>query len=161
MKIYNMKKLYSILFLYVSIQAQAQQTPSPCNNLNFETGTTTNWWSTSFSHIPTTPIYGPYPAYSPPKWVGQVVNNTSTVGTQCTNGVDNYGGFPVVAPDGGQYSFLLNKDSSGGKVCDMSVRQPFVVTPNNASFTFRFAAILQDVGLINDQHILKQPNFLL
>src|ERR1700752_4884215 len=147
MKIYNMKKLYSILLLYVSIQAQAQQTPSPCNNLNFETGTIANWSSISYSFYPyKTPMYGSPPFFTPQKWVGQVVNNTSTVGTQCTNGVDNYGGFPVVAPDGGQYSFLLNNDSSGGKVCDMAVRQPFVVTPNNASFTFCFAAVLQDVG---------------
>ena len=144
---YLMKKLYFILLLYVSIQVQAQQTPSPCNNLNFETGTTTNWRSTSYPFYPyQTPMYGDPPAPPPIKWVGQVVNNTSTVGTQCTNGVDNYGGFPVVAPDGGQYSFLLNNDSAGGKLCDLSVMESFVVTPNNASYTFRFAAVLQDVG---------------
>ena len=142
-----MKKLYSIFLLCIVIQVQAQQTPSPCNNLNFETGTTTNWWSISYPLYPNkTPIYGDLPFPPPQKWVGQVVNNTSTVGTQCTNGVDNYGGFPVVAPDGGQYSFLLNNDSAGGKVCDLVAAQPFVVAPNNTSFTFRFAAVLQDVG---------------
>ncbi len=77
-------------------------------------------------------------------YLDTIVTSTSTIGTQCTNGIDNYGGFSIVSPDGGTSSLLLNNNLAGGKTQIGSYYMP--VTPGNSSFTCRFAAVLQRGG---------------
>lgn len=76
-------------------------------------------------------------------------SNTNT--NDCTpepyiNGVDRFGGFPVVAPAplGGQYSLMLNNSNCGYLM--QRANYSFLVDATNSSFTYQFAAVLQDGG---------------
>lgn len=135
-----MKKIYSLfLFFFLFHTSQFAQN----TNLGFEDGTTNGWWiGRDWDYNQRTPSVGM--SMTIPS-AGNVVTNTSTIGTQCTNGIDNYGGFPVVAPDGGSYSLLLNDNHGGSKVM-VAGTNTFALIPNNSSLTFRFAAVLQDGG---------------
>lgn len=134
------EKFICLLFLFIlRVNFYAQN----CQNIGFENGTTTGWRFDGGHNFGTNNpssnnlISG----------IGfhSIVTNTSTVGTQCTNGIDNYGGFPVVASDGGTYSLLLNNNLAGSKVVSATAGS-FVITPAMSSFTFKFASVLQDVG---------------
>ena len=127
----------SLIILNSSVLAQNW------HNINFETGTTTGWnfaqgWCNGSNNPSTNNSVAAPGFYS-------IVTNTSTIGTQCTNGIDNYGGFPVVAPDGGNYSLLLNNNSGGSKVESVTTNS-FIITPAVSNLTFKFAAVLQDAG---------------
>ena len=110
-----------------------------CNNIGFENGTRSNW---GFAQGDIT--YNSLPCIICATVVGAVatiVTNTSSIGTQCTNGIDNYGGFPVVYPDGGSYSLKLSNDSASNKMEQASYA--ISVTPQNANLEYHFAAVLQ------------------
>ena len=66
-----------------------------CDNPNFANGTNSGWTfmsgSAEGSNLPCPTCITTAGA------INVVVNPGSTVGTQCTAGVDSYGGFPVVA----------------------------------------------------------------
>jgi type IX secretion system substrate protein len=86
-----------ILLLAVSCpSAFGQSTP----NIDFETGTTANW---SFY----TGTFSGAPLLTPTATAAIPGRHTLTSGS----GVDAYGGFPVVAPDGGNYSLKLGTDT--------------------------------------------------
>ncbi|HKC69392.1 MAG TPA: PKD domain-containing protein, partial [Bacteroidia bacterium] len=148
---------------------------SPCNNPGFETGNTTGWTFTQGSAsgatlpCPTCFTGGAGGVYQVTT-VGTAAtinsnsgNNTSgnTSGTcQCSNtntndctpqpynaaGTDRFGGFSVVAPAplGGTHSLMINNSNCGYLMQRASFS--FVVSNANASFTFQYAAVLQDGG---------------
>src|ERR1039458_4410383 len=131
----------------------AQKTIAPpqvmagCTNVGFEDGTTNGWTM----NVGTNSGFNlPCPTCITPGGSGglyQVVNSTSTatvntVGTcgcapvdctpeLCNNGVDRFGGFPVVAPAplGGSYSLLMNH-SMCGDAMEQAI-QSFVVDASN------------------------------
>ena len=151
-----MKKLLLIALLFCFTQSKAQQNKQAlpqqpfsvgCNNFDFENGTTSGWYIDGLVPLlnPTlnTPYLWGYPGTSPKD---TLVTLNSTIGSQCSNGIDNYGGFPIVHPAGGLYALLLNNDSAGGKTEMAGFNQYFVVTPTNKSLTLRFAAVMQDGG---------------
>jgi gliding motility-associated-like protein len=115
------------------------QVMSTCNNLDFETGNTSGWTVTSGNINSVNLPCDTCPSH--PGGIATVVNTSSTYGP-CKAGIDSLGGFSVVAPNGGNYSLLLNDISTGGKI--ESIKQTFLVTSSNAYFTYRFAAVLQD-----------------
>ncbi len=137
------------------------QVMSGCTNVGFEDGTTNGW--TMNVGVATNIL--PCPTCITPGGSGglyQVVNSTSTATVNtvgacqcsaidctpgpCTAGVDHFGGFSVVAPPplGGSYSLLMNHS-----MCGLGMEQAlqsFVVSASNTSFTYQFAAVLQDGG---------------
>lgn len=112
---------------------------STCNNLDFEAGNTSGWTLNSGNINGVNLPCDTCPSH--PGGVAKVVNSSTTYGP-CVSGIDTLGGFPVVAPNGGNYSLLLNDISTGGKI--EAIKQTFLVTSSNAYFTYRFAAVLQD-----------------
>lgn len=138
-----MKRIFILLLSFIAYSLEAQVY---CNS-DFETGTKNQWGGSTgntngwFNPMPDGPVSCCY--------IDSLVTTTSTVGTMCTNGIDNYGGFPIVSPNGGSYSLLLGNDTGGFKI--ESVAQGFNITPNSKGYTFRIAAVVQDRGgLHND-----------
>ena len=131
-----------------------QVNSSGCNNPGFENGTSSNWTfeggdnSCIGCNLPCASCFS-----STCTVINEVVNvnSTSTVNsgncsipntTPCTNGVDNYGGFPVVFA--GNYSLLLNNTCAGFKM--QEAQYTFVVSSANDIFIFDYAAVLQNGG---------------
>ncbi|MEO8762605.1 MAG: T9SS type A sorting domain-containing protein [Bacteroidia bacterium] len=121
-----------------------QVNSNACVNAGFETGTTSGW---AFFSGDVNAVNLPCNACAITAGaITSVVNDTSTRTSQCTSGVDKYGGFPVVAPTpfGGNYSLLLNDATAGGKIQRASYT--FVVDNATDLFTFQYAVILQSGG---------------
>ena len=121
-----------------------QVNSSACVNPGFESNNTTGW---TFMNGSNSGFNLPCPTcLTTAGAISTVVNAASTVGTQCTTGVDNYGGFPVVAPapTGGSYSLLLNDNSAGFKM--QEAQYAFVVNSSTDFFTFQYAVVLQSGG---------------
>jgi type IX secretion system substrate protein len=117
---------------------------SACVNPGFESNNTTGWTfmsgSNSGSNLPCPTCITTSGA------INNVVNASSTIGSQCTTGQDNYGLFPVVAPapTGGSYSLLLNDNSAGYKM--QQANYTFVIDSSNDFFTMQYAIVLQSGG---------------
>jgi len=118
---------------------------SGCVNPGFENGTNNGWnlfnGSNSGHSLPcnTCP--------TSPGAINTIVTATSSVAGQCTNGTDNYGNFPVIAPapnPGGTNALLLNDVSAGYKM--QKANYSYVVNSTNEIFTFQYAAVLQSGG---------------
>ncbi len=138
-----------------------QVNTSGCTNPGFENGSTSGWTfqsGTNYNSSTGTTYNLPCPTCitSSTGIVDQVVNSTSTATvnpssnctvnntTPSTNGIDNYGGFSVLAPGGGNYSLLLNNTCAGYKM--QQAQYTFVVGTANDVFIFNYAAVLQDGG---------------
>ena len=89
--------------------------------------------------------FGPTPS-------GPVINrHTLTSGT----GTDMYGGFPVVAPGGGNYSFKLGNDINGAQAEKATYTINVPPGANNYSFQFKYAVVFEDPSHPANQ----QPRF--
>jgi hypothetical protein len=134
---------------------------SSCVNPGFENGTTNGWtFVNGLSYNAGTASSLPCDSClnSTSNIINQVVSSTDSSAkvnlpsSNCsisnpvpfTNGVDNYGGFPVVAPGGGTYSLLLNNTCAGAKM--QQAQYTFVVDSSLNIFSFQYAAVLQDGG---------------
>ncbi len=119
-----------------------------CSNPGFENGTNSGWnFFNGNSFSPTTINLPCNTCATTTGAINTVVTTTSSVSGQCTNGIDYYGHFPVVASgaNGGSYSLLLNDVSLGGKL--EKAQYSFVVTAaSNNYFTYQYAIVLQDGG---------------
>ena len=158
------KTIFSLAFFVASIFTQAQvnylknntpvlpQAMQGCGYSNFETGQAFGW-TTESGNINSVNL----PCDTCAKKIGgisQIVNHTSTVAGICNNGVDYYGGFPIIEPTyGGSYSMLLNNVSAGGKM--QRAFFTFVVDNSASMFIVQFAAVLQSGG----HPLNQQPYF--
>lgn len=140
------------LFLIYKTQFAIQQSAvnnlplsinGPCENVDFEDGTTTGWQGfTGLACQQTQPC----------SLVNGFVNTRHEIMT--TTMVDPYiPTLPVVAP-GGNFSLRLENYVNGGNAT--MVQQTFLVTPTNNVFTYRYAAVLEDPGAHGD---LERPYF--
>lgn len=143
--------------------APPPQVMAACTNVGFEDGTTNGWTMNTGNTLSSTSL--PCPGCITPGGSGglyQVVNSTSTSTVNvngscdctddaincsaqvCTNGIDRFGGFPVVAPAplGGSYSLLLNHSMCGFQM--EQATQSFAVSMANSTFTYLYAAVLED-----------------
>ena len=111
-----------------------------CINADFETGNFTGWSRSSGYH----PLFNA--AGCCPNAGGQQLITSGA-------GVDPFGGFPVVFP-GGNFSLRLGNSGTGGEAD--RIEQTFLVSANNANFTYRYAVVLEDPGHSTNQ----QPAFL-
>jgi gliding motility-associated-like protein len=119
---------------------QGSTTAGPCQNIDFEAGSFTGWTRTT-GYNPLTNTLGCCP--NP--------NGDQTIMSGA--GTDPFGGFPVVYPGGGSFSLRLGSIAIGG-IADR-ISQTFFVTPANANFTYRYAAVLNDGG----HNAAQQPRF--
>ncbi|HRO41685.1 MAG TPA: gliding motility-associated C-terminal domain-containing protein [Flavipsychrobacter sp.] len=146
MRMFKTEKIFVrfaiLLVLLVGDQFANAQTSCP-PNIDFEQGNTNNWIFYTGTCCPIS---------TPNLSVGAMINrHTLTFGT--TN--DQYGGFPIVAPGGGQYSLKLGNNSTGAQAerARYYVRVPSGL--NNYSLIYRYAVVLQ-----NPNHqAADQPRF--
>jgi len=111
----------------------------PCINIDFENGSLVGWNASAGFH----PIFNPLGCC--PNAGGQQVIMSGP-------GLDPAGNFPVVS-QGGNFSLKLGNNVNGGQAD--RIEQTFMVSPNNANFTYRYAVVFQDPGHI----VAEQPSF--
>jgi gliding motility-associated-like protein len=133
------------------VNKPAKPAATGCGNLNFETGDFTGWQGFTGCN--------PNAGKDCSGWAILCCTGASTP-TCCTTagfplnifkivstGVDPYGGFPVNAPalpgyTPGTYSCRLGDDSAKGKA--QRLITTFTPTASNASFTYQYAAVLEN-----------------
>ncbi|MEX1187642.1 MAG: PKD domain-containing protein [Bacteroidia bacterium] len=109
-----------------------------CSNMDFSNNNFNGWLGTT--GIATTGTTGATtPTYNITN-IG-IVNGRHTI---MTGGNDPCGGFPRVDPQGGPFSVRLGNNQTGAEA--EQLRQTFLVSPNNSSFTYRYAVVFQDPG---------------
>lgn len=118
-----------------------------CTNMGFDSNNFNGWTATK-GLAATSPAGSPTPTYSM-NGIG-VVNGRHTI---VTGGNDPCGGFPRVAPAGNGFSVRLGNNQTGAEA--EQLRQTFMVSPSNASFTYKYAVVFEDAGHPTNQ----QPFF--
>jgi gliding motility-associated-like protein len=143
-----MRKIYQ-LFIFIllsnlSVHCQSVVCPP---NIDFENGNY-DYWKFTYGPNQFNPIYPP----TTPTISGQSdTNHILTNGT----GIDPIGGFPIVAPGGGNYSLKLGNTGIGGQTETASYSVQVPPSVNNLSLIYRFAVVFEDPGHIPD----NQPQF--
>jgi gliding motility-associated-like protein len=129
----NIHFALAILFVLNSISKSNAQTVFCPPNINFENGNLDNWlFYTGFC----CPIVANNPTAA-------ILNRHNLMSG---SGVDPYGGFPVVAPDGGNYSLKLGNDNTGAQAerARYYIRIPAGV--NDYKLIFKYAVVFQNPG---------------
>ncbi len=154
-------KKYGLPNPYASMRSSFPVTTTavaPCTNPGFETGDFTGWSGTIGDN--TLSSSGPLQNIVPGFFSttnDAVVSDCSarhTVMTSASAQFDPCGGFPTVPPNGGQYSVRLGNNCSN--YMGETIEQTFTVDPNNTSFTYRYAVVLNDGGhSANEQPYFK------
>ena len=124
----TMYRISLILFLLcgLTLTGKAQCPP----NIDFEQGSLANW-NCFIGSVPaqvytaTPPVPG---------------RHDITVGA----GLDPYGGFPIVAPGGGQYSMKLGNDQTGSQTEKVIYNLTVPVGPSVYTLYFRYAVVFQN-----------------
>lgn len=130
---------YSNCFRYdINISLTTIPIQPSCTNMGFTSNNLNGWFATTGSAI-TGPTGAQTPTYAPNSF--GVVNGRHTI---MTGGNDPIGNFPRVDPTGGPYSLRLGNNSSGAEA--EQVRQTFLVSTSNSSFTYRYAVVFEDPG---------------
>jgi gliding motility-associated-like protein len=131
-----------IIFLFISINAFSQ-TP----NIGFEDGTFTNW-KCYIGHVDS--LGNPQLTQTPP-----VYNRQTLLGKESAKVLDFYGNFPVLCPNGGNYSIRLgNSDTS--REAERVTYTFTVPNQNTYSIVFNYAVVLE-----NPNHLeYQQPKFV-
>ncbi len=147
----------SALLLVFSARSLAQMVCPP--NIDFELGNTSMWnyyiGTCCPAGLPSTPTAGVVPCRH------TLTNATGLVGCTVTPYVgstafDEYGGFPVLAPGGGAYSFKLGNKGTGSQAERATYFVHVPATATNYSLVYRYAVVLQDEGHPPEQ----QPRFV-
>ncbi|MDX2361892.1 MAG: gliding motility-associated C-terminal domain-containing protein [Crocinitomicaceae bacterium] len=122
-----------------------------CTNIGFESGNFNGWYGTygipaiaipaaGPTSMTTGPPGAPTPNYFPSVYGGILAPyHTITSGA----GLDPYGGFPVVSPNGGANSIRLG-DLDNPYYGGSSIEQKFTVTPANAMMIYSYAVVIQN-----------------
>ncbi len=108
-----------------------------CTNVDFEANSFTSWYSTSGT-VATAPAGNPHPVYTPATTTAPDAQHNIMSGA----GNDGFGGFPVVNPDGGNYSVRLGDGPLSGYKGG-SLEQLFQVSATNSSFVYSYAVVVQ------------------
>lgn len=109
-----------------------------CTNMGFGSGNFSGWTGTTG-----TAVTGPTGA-STPTYNATALAITNGRQTIMNGGNDPCGGFPRVDPLGGPFSVRLGNNNTGAEA--EQLMQTFMVSPNNSSFTYRYAVVFEDPG---------------
>lgn len=118
-----------------------------CTNMGFDSNNFTGWTATR-GLAATSAAGSSTPNYSM-NGIGVVAGRHTII----TGGNDPCGGFPRVAPAGNGFSVRLGNNQTGAEA--EQLRQTFMVSPSNASFSYKYAVVLEDAGHPTNQ----QPFF--
>ena len=133
--------LCAVICFIFSVQARSQAVYCP-PNLDFEDGNYNYWQFFTGSCCPlnATSSSGP-------------VSNRHTLTTGAA--VDPYGGFPIVAPGGGNYSLKLGNSNTGAEAERARYYIHVPASVNNYSLIYRYAVVFEDPN----HSISEQPRF--
>lgn len=141
-------RFLAILFVMPGWNVSHAQVCPP--NIDFETGTFTNWtcYAGSVSGIGGQNFINIYSTNGP-------VSNRHTLYSRLQNGNerDPYGNFPVVCPNGSGYSMRLGNDEAGGQAEGISYEFTIPPNQNNYSLIYHYAVVFQDPN----HQIFQQP----
>lgn len=135
-------RLFLMLLVTVLCTNLYAQTPSCPPNLDFEQGNYSNWEFFTGNCCPINAITNS----------GPVANRhvlTSGLGT------DPYGGFPIVAPGGGQFSLKLGNDGTGAQA---ERARYYLTVPTGSTkyiLIYRYAVVFEDPN----HNAAQQPTF--
>ncbi len=130
---------YSNCFRFdLAITFVAAPTQPGCTNMGFGANNFSGWIATTGA-AQTGPSGAPTPTYNM-TGIGEVNSRHAIM----TGGNDPVGGFPRVDPNGGPFSVRLGNNSIGAQA--EQLRQTFLVSSNNSSFTYRYAVVFEDPG---------------
>ena len=137
------KSLILLILLSIGIGCYAQN----LSNIGFEKGNFSNWQVYSGS-IDVNGDIAVNPIIPAGGWF-------TIVGKDSGNVLDKYGGFPVLCPNGSNYSVILNDASAGGKAQRITYTFQVPTTQKSYSIVFNYAVVLQ-----NPSHVsYQQPKF--
>ena len=142
-----MLKPLLLIFLLIGVRSFAQTLPP---NIGFEDGTFANWTCSSG----TIDIYGVISLPDPGP-----VDGRHTIFSRIKNStaVDPYGNFPVVCPNGSNYSIRLGNSATQAQAEGITYTFTVPNTANQAySITFNYAVVLQNP---TDHADYQQPKF--
>lgn len=129
---------------------------APCANPGFETGDFTGWsgWIGDNDVLSGGPLSNIQPGFFSTT-NNALVSDCSARHTLMTPtaGVDPCGGFPVIPPNGGQYTIRLGNNCAN--YMGQAIEQTFTVDASNSTFTYRYAVVLNDGGHLPSE----QPYF--
>jgi len=111
-----------------------QTKASGCSNLDFENGNFSGWTCQTGTN-------NGYPAGS---WTGTAPVANRHVITNAASGNDPYGGFPMLAPNGGTFSVKLGNDDINYEAEQLIYT--FNVQPQDTNFIYKYAVVFQDPG---------------
>jgi gliding motility-associated-like protein len=153
LKIKNIGILLSVFILINSVKVNAQLNQGNCpNNIDFELGDFTNWnlYTGVANNV---------------NAMGQIFSpNTQFAVYSAANGTginDQFGNFPVLCPNGSNYSVLLGRPYNGGNAGGQSERLSYTFTIPAGfvkySLTYFYAAVLNQGG--SGHNSFNQPRF--
>jgi len=151
---------FSLMIAFAPQKGFSQNLACP-PNIDWEFGDSTGW---SAEYGGPNTAAGANPGVPPyPGGVPQTAVTTPNVGfvtgrhtvMNVAGGTDPYGGFPVVAPNGGQYSIKVGDDDDGAGAERVQFKFTVPTNVNNYSVRFLYAIVLNDPGHTPDQ----QPKF--
>ncbi len=134
------------LFFYGGLKAQSGNCPT---NIDFEMGNFTNWTCEAGSVFDNGGVNTLSLSITPP------IPGRHTIISAANNGRDPYGGFPMLCPNGSQYSVKLGNNSGGHEA--EGVYYVYTIPANATSFSllFNYAVVLQNPNHSPSQ----QPRF--
>src|SRR5690242_14717080 len=135
---YSLKQWFSILFYCLCYQLLTAQTCPP--NIDFETGTFEGWtcYLGSTAAVNGENIINISPSAPTP--------NRQTMYSYAANAgeLDEYGGFPVVCPNGSGYSIRLGNNLPGTQAEGVSYQFTIPSDQNVYSLIYHYAVVFQD-----------------
>ncbi|MEO8172971.1 MAG: gliding motility-associated C-terminal domain-containing protein [Sediminibacterium sp.] len=142
----SLQHSYYLFFLVCTLCLSVRTTAQCPVNLGFESGTFDNWQCFAgtidlagvTTTYPTAPIDKRHKIYSK--------NSTE---------LDKYGGFPVVAPNGSNFSVKLGNDSTGAQVDGVSYTFSVPAGEDDYSIVYNYAVVFQNP----DHQDYQQPRF--
>lgn len=129
-----------------SVKGQAGLCPS---NLDFESGDFTNWRCL-------TGLVSTVSGVNTINWTGSAqLNNRHTIISAANSGLDTYGRFPQICPNGSGYSVKLGNNSGGHEAESISYDYTIPSALTVFSMIFHYAVVLQDPNHTTEE----QPRF--
>ncbi len=129
------------LFTGSAVKSMAQPVQCP-DNIDFELGDFTNWVCSAGS------VFVDNTTIPPTNYVSMAVTgplpNRHTIISAANSGIDPYGNFPTLCPNGSGYSVKLGNNSGGHQAEGLSYTFTIPATATNFSILFYYAVVFQD-----------------
>jgi len=160
----RIRELLSIAFLLLLCGAARAQLQCP-PNIDLEMGDLSGWtfYVGTFTGTPAgTPPVAPVLS-SPIGCRHTLTKITGLIGCTGPGGVgplDQYGGFPVIAPGGGSYSLRVGGNVAGGFTEKARFYVHIPPGSDNYSLIYRYAVVFQDIPGTTSHPQLDKPQFI-